>query len=101
MSQLNPIVKARTDEAIRELKKYAVVLLNDDFTPMDFVVMILETVFFKTPVEAETLMKTVHNRGEATVGLYTYDIAVSKAEKAMRLARDNNFPLRAEVRETL
>ena len=84
--------RQRTD--IREPQRYKVYIHNDDFTTMDFVVKILMTVFFKNKAEAETLMLRVHRSDKALVGIYTYDIAVSKVQKATQMARDEGFPLR-------
>lgn len=74
-----------------------VIIFNDDFTTMDFVVDILVSVFNKSHEEAEKLMKLVHNSGSAALGPYTYDIAVSRSNLAVSLARKNGFPLRVEV----
>ena len=84
--------RQRTD--IREPRRYKVTIYNDDFTTMDFVVKVLTNVFFKTQAEAETLMLAVHHSDKAVVGVYTYDIAVSKVQKATRMAREEGFPLR-------
>lgn len=84
--------RQRTD--IREPQRYKVYIHNDDFTTMDFVVKILMTVFFKSKAEAEALMLRVHHSDKALVGVYTYDIAVSKVRKATQMARDEGFPLR-------
>ena len=70
---------------------------NDDFTTMEFVVKILTTVFFKSTMEAEALMMQVHKSESAVVGIYTYDIARSKVQKATRMAREEGFPLRLTV----
>ena len=79
---------------VKEPLQYQVVMHNDDFTTMDFVVDVLKSVFGKEPAEAMALMLAIHHVGKAVVGLYTYDIAASKAEKAMQLARNEGFPLR-------
>ena len=73
---------------------YKVIIFNDDYTTMDFVVMVLQRVFNKQAKEAEELMLTVHNTGQAVVGVYTYDIARTKVEIATTMAQDNGFPLR-------
>ena len=73
---------------------YTVVLLNDDFTPMDFVVDILQSIFFKSAEEAETIMLKVHHEEKAVVGTYSYDIAKSKVEKAMERSRSQKYPLK-------
>ena len=87
-------VKERTDFKLREPKLYQVIMWNDDFTTMDFVVKVLTEVFYKSEQEAEQLMLQVHTNDEAIVGFYSYDVAVSKSGKAMRMAREEGFPLR-------
>jgi ATP-dependent Clp protease adaptor protein ClpS len=84
--------RQRTD--LREPRRYKVIIYNDDFTTMEFVVQILTNVFFKSQAEAETLMLQVHHSDKAVVGIYSYDIALSKVQKATRMARDAGFPLR-------
>ena len=84
---------------VKEPKLFKVVMYNDDFTTMDFVVMILSIVFFKLPEEAERIMMKIHKTGSAVAGTYPYDIAVSKKNKAMELARKANYPLRITVEE--
>ena len=73
---------------------YHVIMHNDDFTTMEFVVKILRVVFFKSQADAEALMLMVHHSDKAVVGIYSYDIAVSKVNKATQMARDEGFPLR-------
>lgn len=88
---------ARERLRVDEPRKYRVILHNDDFTTMEFVVMMLRNVFFKTDAEAETLMMQVHREGKAVAGTYTKDIATSKVQKATRMARENGFPLRLTI----
>ena len=64
---------------------------------MEFVVMVLTNVFFKSQAEAETLMLAVHHSDKAVVGVYSYDVAASKVQKATRMARDAGYPLRLEM----
>ena len=85
----------------RKPPMYDVIILNDDYTTMDFVVMILETIFNKNQDEAMQLMLHIHENGEAVVGTYIYDIAQSKAEKAMSLARAEGFPLQLTVNQKI
>lgn len=92
-------LKERTEIKIKEPKHYAVVMLNDDFTTMEFVVMVLIDIFHKDAVTAQALMLTVHKRGSAIVGRYPYDIAVTKVNTAIRLAREEGFPFRMLVEE--
>ncbi len=74
-----------------------VIFYNDDFTTMDFVVDVLISVFNKSHDEAENIMLQVHENGSSIVGVYTYDIAISRTNLTIQLARKNNFPLRVEV----
>ena len=64
---------------------------------MEFVVMILKQIFFKSEAEAEALMLQVHHSDKAVVGIYSYDVATSKVRKATNLAREAGFPLRLTV----
>ena len=91
-------VRSRTNTSLREPRRYKVIIYNDDFTTMEFVVHVLQSVFFKTADEAEALMLNVHKKGSATVGVYSYDIATSKVRKATMMAREENFPLRLECK---
>lgn len=73
---------------------YVVIMHNDDFTTMEFVVKVLRTVFFKDEASATQLMLKVHKIGQAEVGIYSLDIAQSKCQKAMRMAREEGFPFK-------
>jgi ATP-dependent Clp protease adaptor protein ClpS len=97
MPQEQSNVRERQRVDLREPKHYQVIIHNDDFTTMEFVVMVLKSVFFLSDEAAETLMLQVHHAGKAVVGHYTYDLAVSKAKKATGLARENGYPLRLTV----
>ncbi len=89
--------KTRID--IREPRHYKVIMHNDDFTTMDFVVDILISVFHKSEAEAESLMMMVHKSGRAAVGAYPYDIALTKVQAAEARAREEGFPFRMTVEE--
>jgi ATP-dependent Clp protease adaptor protein ClpS len=97
MPQEQSNVKERQHIDISEPKRYKVIIHNDDFTTMEFVVMILKQVFFYTDSKAEALMLQVHNNNSAIVGIYTYDIAITRTKKATRMARENSYPLRLTV----
>lgn len=84
-------------ERLKEPKRYKVILHNDDFTTMDFVVMVLAVVFHKSEADAERIMLDVHRHGQGVAGIYTYDIAATKAQKATQMARGEGFPLRLSV----
>jgi ATP-dependent Clp protease adaptor protein ClpS len=79
---------------------YHVIMHNDDITTMDFVVEVLIRVFRKTATVAEQTMLKIHNEGSAVAGTYHYDIAHSKANYAMAMAREKGFPLQLTVEET-
>jgi ATP-dependent Clp protease adaptor protein ClpS len=89
--------KTRID--IREPKKYRVIMHNDDFTSMEFVVEILVNIFRKEQAEAERLMLTVHESGRAAVGTYPYDIAVTRVQTAAARAKEEGFPFRMTIEE--
>ena len=86
-----------TKTRIEKPKMYNVVFHNDDITTMEFVVHVLRVVFFKSTEQATQLMLNVHHDGSAIVGTYTYDIALSKANKSMLMAKESSFPLRITV----
>lgn len=76
---------------------YRVVLLNDDFTTMDFVVSVLVEVFGRRADEAVEIMERVHRTGSGVAGVYPFDIAATRSEQAMRRARAAGFPLACTV----
>ena len=94
MPQEQSALRERQRSRLQEPRRYKVTIYNDDFTTMEFVVTVLMQVFFKSEAEAQTLMLQVHHSDKAVVGIYTYDIAVSKVQKATQMARDAGFPLR-------
>ena len=89
-----------TQFKLKEPPMYNVIMHNDDVTTMDFVVYVLVKIFRKSEDDAETLMLKVHNEGSAVVGTYSQDIAQSKANYTMNLAKANNFPLLLTIEET-
>lgn len=97
MPQEQTNVRERQKNNLKEPRLYKVIIHNDDFTTMDFVVEVLKTVFYYSNEKAESLMLQVHNANKAIVGIYIYDIAVSKANKAINMAREKDFPLRLTV----
>ena len=84
-------------ERTKEPRRHKVIILNDDFTTFEFVIMIMTTVFFKTLQQAEEIAETTHIHQKATVGTYPLDIAKSKVAKATAMARAENFPLSFEI----
>jgi ATP-dependent Clp protease adaptor protein ClpS len=78
---------------------YKVVLLNDDYTTMEFVVHVLESVFGQSPAQAYRVMMNVHVNGKGVAGVYPWEIAETKVETVTSLAREAGFPLRAAIEE--
>ena len=91
--------REKTKIDIREPKHYRVIMHNDDFTSMEFVVEILISIFHKDEAEAQRLMLMVHEQGRASVGSYPYDIAITKVQAAVSKARAEGFPFRLTVEE--
>jgi ATP-dependent Clp protease adaptor protein ClpS len=78
---------------------YKVLLLNDDFTPMDFVVSILQTIFYKKKEEAVRITMNVHTSGIGVCGVYTKDIAETKVQQVIAYAQENQHPLQCTLEE--
>lgn len=76
---------------------YRVVLLNDDYTTQEFVVLILRRFFHKPPIEAYQLMRAVHSTGRGVAGVYPHDIAVSKVQQVQTFAQQHSMPLRLTI----
>lgn len=85
--------KQRSNTRLKPPPRYQVLLINDDFTPMDFVVDVLMRFFSKTANEAMTIMLQVHNQGKGICGVYTKDIAATKVTMVMQYARSHQHPL--------
>jgi ATP-dependent Clp protease adaptor protein ClpS len=90
-------VLERTRQHTKEPELYRVLLLNDDYTTMDFVVDVLESIFNKSPAEAFRIMMQVHTQGKGLCGVYPFEIAETKVATVEDRARDNGFPLKAVV----
>lgn len=99
MAKEQSSLRERVRAGLREPMKFKVIIHNDDFTTMDFVVRVLMVVFYKTMADAEMLMLNVHRKGQAVVGVYSYDIALTKVDKATRMAREEGFPLRLTIKQ--
>ena len=80
-------------------QEISIVFCNDDYTTKDFVVDVLKKLYHKNESEAILIMEQVHQKGSAVVGIYTYDIALTRVEMTISLARKNGFPLRCEMSE--
>ena len=88
---------SKTDENFKEPDPFKVILLNDHYTTMEFVVEVLMVIFNKNAEDAHKIMLDVHRKGRGIVGLYTWDIAITKAEQVHMVAQANEFPLKCIV----
>jgi ATP-dependent Clp protease adaptor protein ClpS len=95
----NGVILERKPEAYRLPPMYKVVLLNDDFTPMEFVIVILEEYFSKNRQEATQIMLKVHNEGKGICGVFSKDIASTKVELVLTHAREAGHPLQCVMEE--
>ncbi len=94
------LATAAAKPALKRPPMYKVVLLNDDYTPMEFVVHILEKFFGMNREKATQIMLTVHTEGAATVGIFPRDIAETKSEQVNLYSQENNHPLMSTVEMT-
>ena len=92
-------VLTEQETKLEKPKLFKVILHNDDFTTMDFVVFILQYVFNRSDADALTIMLRVHNEGVGVAGIYPYEIAKTKADKTINLAKAREFPLLCTVEE--
>jgi len=91
--------EVENDIELAEPKKYKVLLLNDNYSTMDFVVEILKKVFRKTEDEATQIMLSVHENGKGLCGIYSHEIAATKVAQVKQSARKAQFPLKAVMEE--
>jgi len=90
-------IDEKIEKRTEEPSKYKVIFLNDDKTPMDWVIEILKYIFKHTQSTAEEITLTIHTEGSAIVGIYTHEIAEQKATEATLKSRDQGFPLQIRV----
>ncbi len=90
-------VLTRAKPKAKKPSLYKVLLLNDDYTPMEFVVYVLQTVFGKTPEDAYRIMLHVHQKGVGVCGVYTFEVAETKVTQVMDMARENGHPLQCTM----
>jgi ATP-dependent Clp protease adaptor protein ClpS len=92
-------LKERIQEKTKEPALYGVVLLNDDYTPMQFVIDVLESVFQNSPAEAYRIMMQVHLSGRGVAGIYPWEVAETKVDTLMTRARADGHPLQATIED--
>jgi ATP-dependent Clp protease adaptor protein ClpS len=103
MGPLNPGIEGGIDEDVQEIVKepsmFKVILLNDDYTTMEFVIEILMLVFAKSLEAATEIMLNVHHQGSGVCGVYPLEVAETKVDTVHSLARQRGFPLRCALEE--
>lgn len=80
--------------------KFHVIMLNDDTTPMDFVINVLVQIFNKSPEHAKEVMIEIHEKGRGVAGAYSYEVAEQKCTETVTIARRNQFPLEVTIEES-
>jgi len=98
-SKYNGDIKLDPDTVLQEPKMYRVILHNDHYTTMDFVIEVLMIVFHKAAAEATKIMLDVHKKGAGVCGVYTYDIASTKVSVVHNMAKRREFPLKCSLEE--
>ncbi len=93
-------VVTRVKPKVKKPNLYRVLLLNDDFTPMEFVIHVLEAFFSKSPEQATKIMLHVHNNGVGECGVFTYEVAETKVAHVMDFARKNQHPLQCVMEKS-
>jgi len=93
------VTQTRTQRKLKKPKLYKVLLHNDDYTTMEFVVFILVTVFHRAETDAVQIMLHVHKNGIGVAGVYPYDVATTRVAQVEALARQHEFPLRCSLEE--
>lgn len=93
------ILKREFKIEIKRPPMYKVIIYNDDYTTMEFVVNVLVKIFKKSNVEAVQIMYDVHRKGTGIAGIYVYDIAATKMAYAIKMARNSGFPLKFSMEE--
>ena len=92
-------LEQETKTQIEEPKKYVVFMLNDDYTTWDFCIRIITSVFHKTVQEADNITHDIHTKGKGLCGIYTYEIAETKASIVEKEARKEGFPMKCSIEE--
>lgn len=93
------IIDEKIKKTVKEPSRYNVVALNDDSTPMEWVISILKEIFRHSSADAEALTMKIHTEGAAVVGTYKYEIAEQKSIEAINASRNHGFPLQLKVEE--
>ena len=93
------VMEKKPKQKLKPPNKYQVVFHNDNFTPMEFVVYLLQMVFHHSEVSAEAIMLNVHQKGKGVAGIYSLQLAETKVYESMQHAKENQFPLMVTAEE--
>ncbi|MDB4257142.1 ATP-dependent Clp protease adaptor ClpS [bacterium] len=93
------VIDEKIKRIVKEPPKYNVIMLNDDATPMEWVMGVLKEIFKHSDTDAEALTMKIHNEGSAVVGTYKYEVAEQKSIEAVTASRNHGFPLQLKIEE--
>lgn len=96
-SETSVVVRAKPKPKTKKPAMYQVIMLNDDYTPMEFVILVLERFFNKSSEEATQIMMHVHQKGVGVCGVFTFEVAETKVQQVMDLARQHQHPLQCTL----
>ncbi|MFT5872498.1 MAG: ATP-dependent Clp protease adaptor protein ClpS [Clostridium sp.] len=92
-------IKEKIETEIKKPSRYRVIIHNDDYTSMEFVVQVLVGVFKKQVLEATKIMFDIHRKGSGIAGIYSYDVGITKIAQAMEMCEESGFPLKLTLEE--
>ena len=96
-TDVDVVIDEKIKITTKEPSKYNIIMLNDDYTPMEWVIEVLMTIFSHSQETAEQITLQIHNEGSAITGIYTYEIAEQKAIETINSSRERGFPLQVSV----
>jgi len=98
-TDIDIVIDEKIKQVTKEPSKYNVIMLNDELTPVEWVIGVLKEIFKHSDADAEALTMKIHNEGSAVVGTYKYEIAEQKSVEAVNASRNHGFPLQLKVDE--
>jgi ATP-dependent Clp protease adaptor protein ClpS len=99
-TDIDVVIDEKIKRTVKEPSKYNVIMLNDDATPMEWVISVLKEIFKHSNKDAEALTMKIHNEGSAVVGTYKYEVAEQKSIEAVNASRNHGFPLQLKIEES-
>ena len=99
MTETDIVIDEKIDEIVLEPPRYKVVLLNDDTTPMEWVIEVLVSIFKHSETTAKEITLAIHNEGSGLAGIYSYEIAEQRSLEAVSASRERGFPLQLKLEE--